>query len=548
LVQLKALKIQNNGGIGMFEKLQRLGKAFMIPIAVLPIAGLMLGIGAAFTNPVMVDTYGLGGILGEGTILYYILSIMSAIGNVVFSNLPLIFAVGIASGLALQEKGAAGLSASIAFLVMHVIISTILGFLGHTPATTSVDYFLSKGMDAVEATRQASVYGYELGIFTVRIGVLGGIIVGLLVAFLANKYYDKKLPDALSFFSGVRYIPIISVLSISLVGAIIPFVWPYVQIGISTFSEFFGRTGAIGMFFYGSLMRLLNVFGLHHAIYPLFWYTPLGGEMEVAGKLVQGGQSIFFAQLADPSVTKFSAEATKYFTGGYLPMMFGLPAAALAMYKTADTKNKKVVGGILFSAALTSFLTGITEPIEFTFLFVAPLLYGIHAVLEGISYAVLYALDVSVGVTFSRGIIDFTLFGLLQGNAKTNYIWILILGIPTAIIYYYVFKVLILKLNLKTPGRGEDSENKLYTKKDALLKDVDVEEVIAALGGRDNLVDVDACITRLRVTVKDTSIVADDSVWKGNLKAKGVFKIGSGVQVVYGALAEILKNEINKIR
>lgn len=532
----------------MFEKLQRLGKAFMIPIAVLPIAGLMLGIGAAFTNPLMVETYGLTGILGEGTFLFYILSTMSAIGNIVFANLPLIFAVGIASGLALQEKGAAGLSAAIAFLVMHVIISTILGFLGHTPQTSTVDYFLSKGLDSVEAAKQAGVFGFELGIFTVRIGVLGGIIVGLLVAFLANRYYDKKLPEALSFFSGVRFIPIVSVLAISVIGVIIPFVWPYVHLGISTFSEFFGRTGPIGMFFYGTFMRLLNIFGLHHAIYPLFWYTPLGGELEVAGKLIQGGQSIFFAQLADPSVTQFSAEATKYFTGGFLPMMFGLPAAALAMYRVADTKNKKIVGGILFSAALTSFLTGITEPIEFTFLFVAPLLYGIHAVLEGISYAVLYALDVAVGVTFSRGIIDFTLFGLLQGNDKTNYIWILILGIPTAIIYYYIFKILILKFNLKTPGRGEDSDNKLYTKKDTLLKDMNVEDVIAALGGRDNLVDVDACITRLRVTVKDINLVADDSVWKGDLKARGVFKKGTGVQVVYGALAEILKNEINKVR
>jgi len=228
-------------------------------------------------------------------------------------------------------------------------------------------------------------------------------------------------------------------------------------------------------------------------------------------------------------------------------MMFGLPAAAYAMYKVADTKNKKLVGGLLFSAALTSFLTGITEPIEFTFLFVAPALYGIHALLEGISYAVLYMLDVAVGVTFSRGIIDFTLFGLLQGNAKTNFIWILILGIPTALIYYYVFKTLILKFNFKTPGRG-DEEVKLYTKKDVLAKDMDIEQVIDALGGRENLVDVDACITRLRVTVKDVSKVADDATWKGELKARGVFRKGNGVQVVYGALAEVLKNDINKVR
>lgn len=218
------------------------------------------------------------------------------------------------------------------------------------------------------------------------------------------------------------------------------------------------------------------------------------------------------------------------------------------MYHTADSKKKKMVGGLLFSAALTSFLTGITEPIEFTFLFVAPVLYGIHALLEGLAYAILYALKVAVGVTFSRGIIDFTLFGLIQGNAKTNFIWILILGIPTALIYYYVFKTLILKFNLKTPGRGEEEEVKLYSKKDAMMKDMDIEEVIEALGGRENLAEVDACITRLRITVKDASKVADDATWKSKLKAKGVFRKGNGIQVVYGALAEILKNEINKVK
>lgn len=533
----------------MFERLQRLGRAFMIPIAVLPVAGLMLGIGSAFTNEVMVEAYGLTGILGEGKFLYYVLTAMSQIGDIIFGNLPLIFAVGIASGLALQEKGAAGLSAAIAFLVMHVVISSILGFMGHTPETTTVDYYLSQGLDSIEAEKLSNVYGEELGIFTVQIGVLGGIIVGLFVAFLTNRYYNKRLPEVLSFFSGVRFIPIISVLSLAVIGAIIPFIWPHVHLGISTFSQFFGKTGAIGMFFYGSLMRLLNIFGLHHAIYPLFWFTPLGGEMEVAGETVQGGQTIFFAQLADPTVTKFATEATKYSMGGYLPMIFGLPAAALAMYRTAKSKNKKVVGGILFSAALTSFLTGITEPLEFTFLFVAPVLFVIHAIFEGLSYALLYAFDVSVGVTFSRGIIDFILFGVLQGNAKTNYIWILILGIPTAIIYYYVFKILILRFNLKTPGRGEDeSENRLYTKKDTVLKDVEVEDIIEALGGRDNLVNVDACITRLRVTVEDPSKVADSSLWTEKLQAKGMFKQGTGVQVIYGALAETIKNEINRIK
>lgn len=531
----------------MFEKLQRLGRSFMIPIAILPIAGLMLGIGAAFTNPLTIETYGLTNVLGEGTVLFYVLSTMSAIGDVIFGNLPVIFAVGIASGLALHEKGAAGLSAIISFLVMHVVTNTILGFRGFTPETTTTEYFMEQGLSSIEAATQANVYGAELGIFSVKIGVFGGIIVGILVAWLTNRYYDKRLPDVLSFFQGVRFVPIVSVLTLAIVGAIIPFIWPPIHLAISRFAEFFGSTGAIGMFFYGTSMRLLNVFGLHHAIYPLFWFTSLGGEMQVAGELVQGGQNIYFAQLADPTVMRFSTEATKYFMGGYLPMIFGLPAAAYAMYQASDEKNRKVVGSILFSAALTSFLTGITEPLEFTFLFAAPLLFGVHALFEGISYAVLYLLDVAVGVTFSRGIIDLTLFGFLQGNAKTNYIWILILGIPTALIYYFTFKFLIERFDLKTPGRG-DAESKLYTKKDKFLEDVPVEEVIAALGGRENLINVDACITRLRVTVKDPDKVADDSVWVNELEAKGMFKKGKGVQVIYGALAEVLKNEINRTK
>jgi len=266
---------------------------------------------------------------------------------------------------------------------------------------------------------------------------------------------------------------------------------------------------------------LLNVFGLHHAIYPLFWYTQLGGYQEVAGQMVAGGQNIFFAQLADPTVKHFSATATKTMTGGFLPMMFGLPAAALAMYRTADGKNKAVVKGILLSAALTSFLTGITEPIEFTFLFVAPVLYVIHAVLEGLAYMLMYVLNVAVGITFSRGIIDFTFFGLLQGNAKTSYYWILILGPVYALVYYFVFKTLILKFNIPTPGRG-DSENKLYTRKDyneAKENTELIDNIVVSLGGAENIENIDACITRLRVTVKDASIVADDARWK-ELQAK----------------------------
>ena len=384
-------------------------------------------------------------------------------------------------------------------------------------------------------------------------GVFGGIICGIVASAITNKFSDKVLPDYLAFFSGNRFVPVMTIILFIPLAAIFPFIWPTIFMGIVKAGEIFAATGAVGTFFYGFTMRLLNVFGLHHAIYPLFWYTQLGGYQEVAGKMVAGGQNIFFAQLADPSIKHFSATATKTMTGGFLPMMFGLPAAALAMYRTADDKNKAAVKGILISAALTSFLTGITEPIEFTFLFVAPALYVIHAILEGLAYMLMYVLNVAVGITFSRGIIDFTFFGLLQGPAKTSYYWILILGPVYAVIYYFVFKTLILKFNIPTPGRG-DSENKLYTRKDyneSKNKGEEgqgqelIDDIVTALGGVDNIDNIDACITRLRVTVKDSSKVSDDARWK-ELQAKGVLRSGNGVQVVYGTQAEIYKNKIRE--
>ncbi len=528
-----------------FSTLQKIGRAFMLPIAVLPMAGILLGVGGSFTNPVLIETYNLT-FLKAGTPMNYILQLFTNTGLFVFANLPLLFAVGVAIGLANKNKETAALSAVLGFLLFHTIIGTILSFQGITPDGVTYDALIARGLDEASARGTAALYARELGIFTLQTGVFGGIVCGILAAVITDKFSDKELPDYLAFFSGNRFVPVMTILLFIPVAAIFPFIWPYVFMGIVKAGEWFAATGAIGTFLYGFTMRLLNVFGLHHAIYPLFWYTQLGGTLEVAGKMVSGGQNIFFAQLADPSVKHFSAEATKTMTGGFLPMMFGLPAAALAMYRTADDKNKGAVKGILISAALTSFLTGITEPIEFTFLFVAPVLYVIHALLEGLSYMLMFVLNVAVGITFSRGIIDFTFFGLLQGPAKTSYQWILILGPVYAVVYYFIFKTLILKFNIPTPGRGE-SENRLYTRKDYNeAKDGKrelIDDIVTSLGGIENIENIDACITRLRVTVKDPSVVSDDIRWK-ELQAKGVIRSGKGVQIVYGTQAEIYKNKI----
>ena len=526
-----------------FASLQKIGRSFMLPIAVLPMAGILLGVGGSFTNKVLIETYHLT-FLQEGTFLNHLLILFSNIGSFVFGNLPLLFAVGVAIGMANKNKETAALSAVIGFLLFHTVINTVISFQGITPDNVSFDALVKSGLSEANARGVAALYTRELGIFTLQTGVFGGIITGLVSSWITNKYSDKQLPDYLAFFSGNRFVPVITILFFIPIAAIFPFIWPTVFGAIVKAGELFAATGAIGTFFYGMSMRLLNVFGLHHAIYPLFWYTQLGGYEEVAGKMVAGGQNIFFAQLADPSITHFSALATKTMTGGFLPMMFGLPAAALAMYRTAEDKNKAAIKGILISAALTSFLTGITEPIEFTFLFVAPLLYVVHAILEGISYMLMYILNVSVGITFSRGIIDFTFFGLLQGPAKTSYYWILILGPVYAIIYYYVFKFLIVKFNFATPGR-EGGENKLYTRKDFNSKNDDelLDNIVKALGGVENIENLDACITRLRVTVKDPSKVADDKRWK-ELDAKGVIRSGNGVQAIYGTQADVYKSKI----
>lgn len=518
----------------IFGILQRVGRSFMLPIALLPIAGLFLGIGSSFTNPTTIETYRLQNIIYEGGALYTILDIMSKTGSAVFDNLALLFAMGVAIGMAKQEKEAAALSGAIAFLVMNTAISALINANG--------------GAGAMAANSTASV----LGITTLQMGVFGGIIVGLGVGALHNRFYKIQLPQVISFFGGTRFVPIISSVTYLLVGVLMFFIWPTVQLGISKLGALVLDSGYAGTWIYGLIERVLIPFGLHHVFYMPFWQTELGGSMIIDGNVISGAQNIFFAELASRSTTEFSVSATRFMAGKFPFMIFGLPAAAFAMYRTARPEKKKAAGSLLLSAALTSMITGITEPLEFTFLFTAPLMYGIHCVLAGLSYMLMHIFNVGVGMTFSGGLIDLTLFGILQGNEKTHWLWIIAVGLVYAVVYYFVFYFMITKLDLKTPGREPDDEvTKLYTRSDVNKSKADkkhhentVSAMIAdGLGGKDNISDLDCCATRLRVTVKDVSKVRDDLLRSSG--ASGVIRKGNGVQAVYGPQVSVIKAELS---
>lgn len=515
----------------IFGVLQRVGRSFMLPIAILPVAGLLLGLGGSFTNETMLKTYGLMKIMGPCTVLNLILQVMSAAGNIIFTNLPVIFAMGVAIGMAKKEKEVAALASVISFFIMHASIGALITANG--------------GADAMLEGAVADV----CGITSLQMGVFGGIIVGLGVAALHNRFYKIELPQVLSFFGGTRFVPIISGLVYVGVGILMFFVWPVIQSGIYHIGDLVLKSGYAGTWVYGFMERLLIPFGLHHVFYLPFWQTAVGGTLEVAGKTIEGAQNIFFAQLADPSVKHFAVSATRFMSGKFPLMIFGLPGAALAMYKTAKPEKKKAVAGLLLSAALTSMLTGITEPLEFTFLFVAPVLYGIHCVFAGLAYMLMHVFKVGVGMTFSGGLIDMFLFGILQGNEKTNWIWIVIVGVGYFIVYYFLFSFLIKKMDLKTPGRDDVEEVKLYTRADvnarkegaaANPEDAVSEGILVGLGGKKNISDVDCCATRLRCTVYKPELV-QDSILKAT-GASGVVHKGNGVQIIYGPKVTVIKS------
>ena len=517
----------------------------MLPVAILPIAGILLGIGASFTNPTTIATYGLGGVLGTGTPLHALLSIMSSAGSTIFGNLPIIFAVGVAIGMAKAEKEVAALSAMIAFFVMHTSCNAMLKIGGQILADGTI------APNVLEGTIAPSC-----GIMSFQMGVFGGIIVGIGVALLHNRYHKIILPNALSFFGGSRFIPIISTIVFLFVGIAMYFIWPLAQQGIFALGGLVTGTGYIGTLIFGIIKRALIPFGLHHVFYLPFWQTGVGGSMMIDGQLIQGGQNIFFAQLASPDVAHFSADATRYFSGEFIFMIFGLPGAALAMYHCARPEKKKVAGGLLLSAALTCMLTGITEPIEFSFLFVAPALFAVQVVLAGAAYMIAHMLNIAVGLTFSGGLLDFFIFGILQGEAKTSWMYVIPVGIVYFFLYYFIFRWMILHFGFKTPGReDDDEETKLYTKADYKARegaggaagsdagfDAKSAAIAKGLGSKRNITSVDCCATRLRCSVADASLV-DEKLLKAT-GAVGVIVKGTGVQVIYGPQVAVIKSNL----
>lgn len=497
----------------MFKKFSQLGRAFMLPIAILPAAGLLLGLGGALTNEAAVKAYPWLAMDWLQTIL----KIMNFAGNAVFSNIALIFAVGLAVGLANGDKGTAGLSGAVAFLVYT---ATIAGL---------IQLFSPKGT-------------------TIDTGVVGSIVIGGMVSFLHNRYRKIELPQFLGFFGGSRFIPIITSFAAIFIGAIFFMIWPPIQSQLVIAGHAIAKMGSIGTFFYGFLLRLLGAVGLHHTIYPLFWYTSLGGTASVAGHTVVGAQNIFFAQLADPNHIGLFTYGTRFFAGRFATMMFGLPAAALAMYHSLPKKNRKKDGGLYLSGGLTSFLTGITEPLEYTFLFVAPWLYVIHAFLDGLSFYFADILNIRIGNSFSGGFIDYLLFGVLQGQDKTNWPTVIWFGLIWAVIYYAVFRFCISKFHVAIPGMNDDDDDSSSSESSA-DKNSSLHEqsnqIINALGGAENIQSVEACATRLRIAVDDNTKV-NKKVLK-DLGATAVLDVSGGLQAVYGGKADLYSQEINGI-
>ena len=519
----------------IFGVLQRVGRSFMLPIALLPVAGLLLGIGSSFTNETMLAAYGLNSVIHPGTLIYTILDVMSQTGSAVFNNLALLFAMGVAIGMARKEKEVAALSGAVAYIIMNTAIQAMINAAG--------------GVEAMPANSTTTM----LGITTLQMGVFGGIVVGLGVAALHNKFYKIELPQVLAFFGGTRFVPIISSIVYLVVGIAMFYIWPVVQSGIAALGALVLASGYAGTFIYGLLERALIPFGLHHVFYMPFWQTAVGGTAIIDGVTVTGAQNIFFAELASKSTTVFSVSATRFMAGKFPFMMFGLPGAALAMYQCAKPEKKKAAGGLLLSAALTAFLTGITEPLEFTFIFVALPMYAVHCVLAGLSFMLMHILNVGVGMTFSGGLIDLVLFGVMQGNAKTHWVWVVVVGAVYFVLYYIIFRFMISKFDYKTPGRDDAEEVKLYTRADVNARNAASGSVpagndpvsaliVEGLGGAANLSDVDCCATRLRCTVKDAALVKQDVLKASG--ASGVICKGNGVQVVYGPKVAVIKAKL----
>ncbi|MDU0331741.1 glucose-specific PTS transporter subunit IIBC [Paenibacillus sp. 3LSP] len=500
----------------LFGVLQRVGKALMLPIALLPAAGLLLGIGNMLVSPEFLNL--VPALDNHG--VHAVATVMMNAGQIVFTNLALLFAVGVAVGLAGGE-GVAGLAAIIGYLVMNVTMGTVIGVV---PSMIGTD----------------PAYANVLGIPTLATGVFGGIIVGILAAAMYNRFFRIELPSYLGFFAGKRFVPIMTAATSVLLGLLMVIIWPPIQTGLNTASHFMlEQNRTLSAFIFGVVERALIPFGLHHIFYSPFWFE-FGEYINSAGQLVRGDQSIFMAQLRDG--VPFTAGT--FMTGKFPFMMFGLPAAALAIYHEARPEHKKYVAGIMGSAALTSFLTGITEPLEFSFLFVAPALFAVHTIFAGLSFMTMHILGTKIGMTFSGGLIDFLIFGVIPN--RTPWWNVIIVGLILAVIYYFGFRYVIRKFNLKTPGREDQvSDEEGAGAGGATSQDDLPHNILSALGGQENIVHLDACITRLRVEVKDKANVSKDQLKK--LGASGVLEVGNNIQAIFGTRSDTIKSQIADI-
>ncbi|MEC0332832.1 MULTISPECIES: glucose-specific PTS transporter subunit IIBC [Paenibacillus] len=500
-----------------FGVLQRVGKALMLPVALLPAAGLLLGIGNMLVSPDFLERVPA---LDNHTI-HAVATVMMNAGQIVFTNLALLFAVGVAVGLAGGE-GVAGLAAIIGYLVMNVTMGTVIGV---TPSMIGTN----------------AAYANVLGIPTLATGVFGGIIVGILAAAMYNRFFKIELPSYLGFFAGKRFVPIMTAATSVLLGLLMVVIWPPIQSGLNAASHFMlDQNRTLSAFVFGIIERALIPFGLHHIFYSPFWFE-FGEYTNAAGQLVRGDQNIFMAQLRDG--VPFTAGT--FMTGKFPFMMFGLPAAALAIYHEARPEHKKYVAGIMGSAALTSFLTGITEPLEFSFLFVAPVLFAVHCVFAGLSFMTMHLLGVKVGMTFSGGLIDYLIFGVIPN--RTPWWYVIIVGLILAVIYYFGFRFVIRKFNLRTPGREDpaDDNEDAEASRGKVTQDELPHNILSALGGQENIVHLDACITRLRVEVKDKANVSKDRL--KNLGASGVLEVGNNIQAIFGTRSDTIKTQIADI-
>ncbi|MCT1926426.1 glucose-specific PTS transporter subunit IIBC [Staphylococcus pasteuri] len=508
----------------LFGQLQRIGKALMLPVAILPAAGILLAFGNAMHNEQLVKIAP----WLTNNVFVMISSIMEAAGQVIFDNLPLLFSVGTALGLA-GGDGVAALAALVGYLIMNATMGKYLNI------TIDDIFSYAKGAKELSQAAKQPEFALVLGIPTLQTGVFGGIIMGAVAAWCYNKYYNITLPAFLGFFAGKRFVPIATSVAAIIVGIVLSWVWPPIQTGLNDLSNFLlTKNLVLTTFIFGVIERSLIPFGLHHIFYAPFWFE-FGHYTNHAGELVRGDQRIWMAQLKDG--VPFTAGT--FTTGKYPFMMFGLPAAAFAIYKNARPERKKIVGGLMLSAGLTSFLTGITEPLEFSFLFVAPLLYAIHVVLAGSSFLIMHLLGVKIGMTFSGGFIDYVLFGLLNWH-RTNALLVIPVGIVYALVYYFLFDFAIRKFNLKTPGR-EDKEQEVRNSSVAKLP----FDVLDAMGGKENIKHLDACITRLRVEVNDKAKV--DVPGLKALGASGVLEVGNNMQAIFGPKSDQIKHDMAKI-